>query len=470
MKEPLSSLEKKIRASGNVYFSSFQRPRLVSFPKKRSFWNTSWVVPSLLSTTFGVLLVTLTLQATQARGAFEDALGLTPLNTVVYPRWNDAGSEDMLGGTFLKDAISSFTSSTLPAMRSSQENVLYSPLSSYITLAMLYEASQEQTREELQSFLTIEDESLLRQEIASIFRSSYQQRYQGTNPVLQSRLANAMFIKDTYPIQASYTDLLASSYFAEVFHTSFDDRSKQDIADWINQKTNDFLSIEPEELSIQASTQWLLYNTLYMRANWLTPFEDNQTQEEIFTPDYGSALRVNMMKKTLPNARMISQETYTMITDDAFGGYQFHYVLPSMNDSVEALLSTDGFLSQLEDDQEETFVEEINVYVPQFSLINTLDLKSWMAPMIPSLFDPSLANLSNAGEGLFVQSLKQDARVDVFEQGFEAAAITEADVGTTAAPLQPTLEVRLDRSFIFLITNEQGLLHFIGIVHQPIEA
>jgi len=89
---------------------------------------------------------------------------------------------------------------------------------------------------------------------------------------------------------------------------------------------------------------------------------------------------------------------------------------------------------------------------------------------MPSLFDPSLANLSNAGEGLFVQSLKQDARVDVFEQGFEAAAVTEADVGTTSAPMQPTLEVRLDRSFIFLITNEQGLLHFIGIVHQPIEA
>jgi serine protease inhibitor len=102
--------------------------------------------------------------------------------------------------------------------------------------------------------------------------------------------------------------------------------------------------------------------------------------------------------------------------------------------------------------------------------MNTVDLKPWIQEATPSLFDPLLANLSNAGEGLFVQSLTQDARVDVFEQGFEAAAVTEADVGTTSFPSVPTVEIRLDRSFIFLITNQEGLLHFIGIVHQPFEA
>lgn len=469
MKHSLRPLEKKIRASGEQYFSSFHRPRTLSFSKPIAPRQSTWIVPSFLSTSFGVLLVALTLQATQARGAFEDAIGLTRLNHVMYPNWNASPVENG-SGSFLQQAITSFTSAQLQNFASTQENKVYSPLSSYVTLAMLYEASEDITQEELSALLHIEDVSVLQADVTSVFHSTFQQRYQGTTPVVQSRLAHAMFVKDTYPIAPAYAQKLATSYFAEVFHTSFDESAKQSIANWINQKTNNFLAVEPNELSIQNSTQWLLYNTLYMRSNWVTPFEENLTKEATFTPDEGDAFSVNMMKKTLVEASVFEHDAYTIVDDEAFGGYKFQYILPSLNHTVASLLTQEGFLTELETHQEHKTTQDIVLSVPQFSLMNTVDLKPWIQEATPSLFDPLLANLSNAGEGLFVQSLTQDARVDVFEQGFEAAAVTEADVGTTSLPSVPTVEIRLDRSFIFLITNQEGLLHFIGIVHQPFEA
>lgn len=470
MKRRVSSLEKKIKQSGTSYFASFERPHVLNLPHKVSFWKRTWTLPSLLSTSFGVLLVALTLQATQAQGAFESGLGLTPLNTVVYPRWNETLSSENETVSTLPTMMRPFIQSSLAPLASRNENIVYSPLSSYMTLAMLYEASEGSTQDELMTYLNIEEEGQWREALSNVFQSTYQQRYQGSQPLVQSRLANAMFIRDTYPIASSYTQQLADTYFAEVFHTNFDATSRQSIADWINQKTNDFLSVQPEELSIQDSTQWLLYNTLYMRSNWLTPFEESLTHVASFTPEGQTSVDVNMMKKTLGSAPVFQGEDFTMIEDQAYGKYQFHYLLPNLDTTLTSLLERESFLEDVETAMDQTTLQEVALLVPQFSIDKTLDLKPWMMNHIPSLFDPSYANLSKAGEGLFVQSLRQDVRLDVFEQGFEAAAVTEADVGTTSAPIPPSLEIRMDRSFLVLVTHASGLIHFISIVHSPLEA
>jgi len=60
------------------------------------------------------------------------------------------------------------------------------------------------------------------------------------------------------------------------------------------------------------------------------------------------------------------------------------------------------------------------------------------------------------------------AFVSVDEEGTEAAAATAVIVGATAMPPSETVEVTIDRPFIFLIRDiETGAILFVGRTLNP---
>jgi serpin B len=65
---------------------------------------------------------------------------------------------------------------------------------------------------------------------------------------------------------------------------------------------------------------------------------------------------------------------------------------------------------------------------------------------------------------LFIDFVKQDAFVDVNEEGTEAAAVTTVGIGVTSAP--QVVEFRVDRPFLFAIRERlTGALLFVGKVN-----
>jgi serpin B len=69
---------------------------------------------------------------------------------------------------------------------------------------------------------------------------------------------------------------------------------------------------------------------------------------------------------------------------------------------------------------------------------------------------------------LFISDVVHKAFVAVDEAGTEAAAATAVIVGTTSAPVEPLVEVTIDRPFIFLIRDiETGAILFVGRVLNP---
>ena len=462
-------LEDKIAQSGQAYFRSFHRSLAQpTWPRRQPFLQRPWVMTSVLSSLFSVLIVALTLNATAPNNGMEQTFGrLTALNTVDYPSWNavtDRSQEASLAAPLIP-----FLAQAFPAM-DQQDNLVYSPLSSYVTMAMLYEASQGTTRTELQNLLGMPSDDALHEAIYEGFQQTYRQVINKTQPLVQSRLANGIFVRDSFPIVPAFPQRLAETYFAEVFHSDFSEDDQAAIANWINDKTNDFLDVKPDDLSIQASTQWLLYNTFYLRANWLTPYEEAEHYASLFTADNGDTMPVMMMPKTLRNTKVYQDETMTIVQDQAYGDYQFHFILPSESSSVDALLADDAFLSFLTNQNELMETQDVRLHIPAFSIQNKLNLKTWYHDRVPSLFTAGIADLSRAGDDLYVQSLTQDARIDVFAEGFEAAAVTEADVGTTSMPVPPNLEIIIDRSFAFYVTTASGIITFFGVVHQPEQA
>jgi serpin B len=83
-------------------------------------------------------------------------------------------------------------------------------------------------------------------------------------------------------------------------------------------------------------------------------------------------------------------------------------------------------------------------------------------------FDPANADLSGmtAEERLFVQAVLHEVFIAVDEEGTEAAAATAVVAGATAMP--PTIDVTVDRPFLFVIHDVQHSTPlFVGRVMDP---
>ena len=106
--------------------------------------------------------------------------------------------------------------------------------------------------------------------------------------------------------------------------------------------------------------------------------------------------------------------------------------------------------------------------MPKFDVGSDLDLKSTLAGLgITSVLDAEAADFSplTGTDPVWLDQAKQIARVQVDEQGIEAAAVTLLEAsGAGAPPEDPKICVMdLDRPFLFVIRSGDVDL-FVGVV------
>jgi serine protease inhibitor len=75
------------------------------------------------------------------------------------------------------------------------------------------------------------------------------------------------------------------------------------------------------------------------------------------------------------------------------------------------------------------------------------------------------ADFSNASPNLFIESIQQEAGFALNEHGVEAAAYTEVDFEVTSSP-NPSIDVRVNESFIMFIVSDQGAISLMSLVQN----
>lgn len=486
MNKTRTSLESKIKQSGQAYFDkktahlSFQLPLNKPRPLLSRLFLVGTPVMALSMTIF--VLVSILIGATQPNTSFHQTFtGIHALNQVSYPPFSQRKeAADFLDGKPSYDAliqqVNSLFRQTGSVLMAGEDNVVYSPLSAYASLALLLEAAHGDSETALVNFMQATDRSMLRQHYEHSFIDTYLEETIPVNGqstlVAKSQQANGLFIRNDVTVDPAYLNLVSNAYFTEVFHTAFDAQGKQDIATWLNQKTLDVLDMTPEALSLNQETVMSLFNTLYLRANWKIAFDRSQHTLGTFyhTGNQSTIANVTYMHKLTPPTLYLDQPSFTLGIDHAYGDHRVVYVLPKGQLTPVDLLSPTYFPYILGAMQSQHQQETIALTIPKTITQNRLDLKTAfqsVAPAMATIFDPQTADFSRALPNAYVQTLMQHTRIDFLESGFEAAAITEANVGVTSAPQLPTRTLVLNQSFLYLIVNGQGLIMFAGVVHQP---
>lgn len=287
------------------------------------------------------------------------------------------------------------------------------------------------------------------------------------DPQVELTIANALFARKDFPLYNGYVNYIADSYHADYAQLDFTaPTALQAINNWCYQKTRGMIPKILNEIAPDAVAYAL--NAIYFKAPWALQFDKDLTRPASFFKADGSTTQVPMMYNTCSLTYRKTGNMEAVLLPFANGAYNMIIALPPEGQSLSQMtdfgygLTVAVDLKAMEQDPKPSTV---NLALPRFSTETTnTELKSQLQQLgIRSLFDQEQARLTEvSSEPLFVSDILQKARINVNEDGCEAAAVTTACVTNGKAP-DNIVEFRADRPFLYFITERStGLILFAG--------
>ena len=363
----------------------------------------------------------------------------------------------------LKTALAAFSEKSTALALSGEDNRVYSPVSLWFALAMLAETTGGETRQQILDALGAKDLEQLRDWADILWHAIYMD--DGTATTLPG---NSIWLDENVTFHQDVLETLAERYYAGSYQVPMGtDEADQALSDWVAEQTKGLIGSDGDVLHTKVDTLNILASTLYYKAGWRDEFNEGQTERDIFTAADGTVTEVDFMYATR-DATFLRQNGYQAASLSTTSG-EMIFVLPDEGIAPADLLADPNFLEAVTDFENGIF-GEVQWSVPKFDVKSELDLKPTIEGLgITDVFDPDVSDFTplTALEPVWLDQVKQIARVKVDEKGVEAAAVTLlATDGGAALPEDSTICVMdLDRPFLFIIRDGSAVL-FIGVVEQ----
>lgn len=386
-------------------------------------------------------------------------------------------SPDVSGGELqeLVEGNTQFAFDLYRKLVEGDENLLYSPYSISLALAMTYAGARSRTADEMASALNFnlpQDRlhpafNYLDQILAARAEETGEDE---AGKGFSLHIANSIWGQKDYQFLEEFLDLLAENYGAGLRVLDFmgdPETSRQTINEWVSQQTEGRIEDLIPEGGISIMTRLVLTNAIYFNASWRAPFDEEDTAPGEFTLADGTAVSVPMMSQT-EYFGYGRYNDYLAVELPYLGNKLSMLILTGEGSAFESLQEELGpeFLANILNDMEHT---RLDLSMPLFEFESEFNLKEALASLGMQQAFTQSADLSgmNGGGDLLISDVVHKAFISVDESGTEAAAATGVIVGVVSIPPDP-VAVSLDSPFIFLIRDiETGAVLFTGRLMDP---
>lgn len=343
------------------------------------------------------------------------------------------------------------------------ENVIVSPASLTIALALLAEGATGEAAAELNGLLGLsgtertEAYSALNAALNAYRDGEFSMEEIPENPLL--RVANNVVVNDGFPVKDAFTDSLTGNFDATVDVTDLGSPAAKELLDaWVKEHTEGLIeksSIEPD-----ASLQLVLQNALLFAARWESLFIPGFTVQEDFTRADGSAVTADLMTAEI-EVLYGEADGYTAIRLPYTSDFGAFFVLPPEGETATA----EGINAAI---AAATNTVRAEVQIPSFDLNAQTDVMDFLAANgVSAIFTDggSFGEISDVP--LVVGAIAQQARLIVNESGTVGAALTEIAMATSMPP-PATHEFRADRPFVMVVRHDAtGVDLFTAHIADP---
>ena len=349
--------------------------------------------------------------------------------------------------------VDEFLSNSLKEFLSNNNNSVYSPVNTYISLAMLAETTSGNTREQILNLLNEKDITSLRENANKIWNSHY-----NDDKLTKTILANSIWFDNNISFNSDTLEILAENYYTSSYQGKMGSNSfNKAYKKWLKS-----YSVDAQD-SLTSQTVFAIASAIEFDARWLNEF--TQTEQGVFHSN-DNDINCEFMK---------SESVLNYYWGDTFSAVRLNlqnqigsmfFILPDKDMKTDEI--SQFILSNY--NWSNTKELKVNLSLPKFEIKSSLDLVNSFKNMgITDIFDENKADFSplTSKDTLFITDVIQNINFKIDEEGVSASGYTRPDMTGGVEPVSDEIDFILNRPFLFVITNRNKIPLFIGSVYNP---
>lgn len=373
----------------------------------------------------------------------------------------------------LVDGNNTFAFDIYNSLRSENGNLILSPYSISLALAMTYAGARGETEAQMTQTLHFTPQDKLHPSFNTLDLALEKEpiNLDKDKEPMQLNIANAVWAEKTFSFLPEFLDTIAINYGAGVNLADFKNEPNQErttINNWVSDQTEDKINDLLPDGSITTDTRMVLVNAIYFKADWLDQFDANHTGDYPF----------NLLDGTQVNIPMVGQGMYIPYTQgEGCTAVELPYagdtaamdiIVPDVGkfEDIESALTGDMFNTIIGNMSQTSLM----LSLPKFKFESSFGLSYTLDQLgMVDAFNANTADFSGmtGNKDLFIGNVIHKAFVAVDEEGTEAAAATAVIMEAAGAPMWD-VSLLVDRPFIFIIRDKvNGQILFIGRVLNP---
>jgi serpin B len=355
------------------------------------------------------------------------------------------------------------------AQEEGAKNIMISPLSIAISMAMTANGATGDTLAEMKEVLGFGDMAMsdVNEQFAQLIASLVE-----ADKDMALEIADSVWVDDAFApgVKEDFISVLEDFYNAALFTEDFEDvETVGKINSWVSEKTHK--KIDKMLKEIPHDTLMYLINALYFKAGWTTAFDKESTHAGDFQLSDGSSKKVNYMcfaeEMTTADIRWAfvednNRKIHTVVRIPYGRGVcAFYGIVPpddvDIDDFIAKITDIDSLFGSMNK-------RDFALTLPKFKFAYEKSLKDTFDVLgIGQIFEGGLENISDV-EGLRVSDIRHKTFIEVKEDGTEAAAAIHIEEEASGDPIY----YFGTRPFVFVIRDDRtGSILFIGKVEDP---
>ncbi|XP_076242555.1 antichymotrypsin-2 isoform X2 [Calliopsis andreniformis] len=377
---------------------------------------------------------------------FKEYLFITCLIIAITMAKSEVDNQALLD---VSQGSNEFASSLFQAVvEENRGNLIMSPLSVSVVLAMAAYGARGETEEQFKKVLHLPSSKTLG-------TSGYQALIDSINGIKENKLllANKVFAAEKFAVKPDYKSL-TENYFRSVtqlVNFAKSNEAANTINTWVQQNTNNRINelVSPGDLN--AMTALVLVNAVYFKGQWKNKFNPTFTKDMPFHVNENTVKNVPTMYRQgsykygeLPNLN-------AKFIEIPYKGNELSMVIILPNE-INGLAAVEQKLQSvsLADILNQGYERDVQLFLPKFKIEKKIELNGILGKMgLTSMFS-SRANFSGiADDDLVVSKVVQKAFIEVNEEGSEAAAAT--GIVLMKLSLEFPVEFEVTRPFVYNI-------------------
>lgn len=367
----------------------------------------------------------------------------------------------------------------------SGKSFIYSPLSITYVLGIVNDAATGLTEKELEEALGFHQGGI---QAVNDYCKKLIDGLPKVDDKVTLNIANAIFLNKDFTLKPQFEQDMQTYYDAKAEALDFSASNTLDhINGWCKEKTNGMIpsildDIDPLMVSY-------LLNAIYFKADWASKFDPKNTKNETFTTENdNSSTDIPMMHQNVL-IQYINNSMFSAIKIPYGNGlWNMMVMLPEKGFTTDHIINhlaalglngVEGAFCEIEDGIATMSVKsfsphEVDLKLPRYETSSdTDDIEDGLIGLMQKMginraFEDGLAEIPNMCElPVYIDMMRQKAKIKVSEEGSEAAAVTVAGIknfSMGSEPIEyPKATFHANRPFVYVIREQSsGVILFVG--------